>query len=43
MSEKGPEPDIKPRRVNVAEVPQTDNQPSPTDGLMRWTLYGSTT
>jgi hypothetical protein len=24
MSEKGPEPDIKPRRVNVAEVPRGD-------------------
>jgi hypothetical protein len=24
MSEKGPAPDIKPRRVKVAEVPKTD-------------------
>jgi len=24
MSERGPEPDIKPRRVNVAEVPEAD-------------------
>jgi hypothetical protein len=45
-SEKGPGPDIKPRRVNVAEVPKSGNGASANARTMRrwWTVHlGSAT
>ena len=41
MSERAPEPDIKPRRVYVAEVPFADHLLSPAFLALRMTLFQS--